>query len=392
MIASQFSQFYSNLPVNKMSVGDLVANKSLFSVIPEDWHILVADIKNSTQAIKNGRHNEVNLVATGSIIAVLNIVYSEKINVPFFFGGDGAVILVPPKYLKSAMSALEKHRENALNNFGFDLKIGHIPVEVIYREKIELIIAKVEINEVFIIPVILGDGLQFAENLIKNEDPLKKINFKTDQFPLNLSGMECKWDKIKPPEETQEVVSLIVTGCGDQDPSKIFSEVLKAIDEIYGSAKRRKPISVKRLRLKAGFKKINSEMRAKLGRFDLFYLLKNLMRANFGKYYLKNSKSGKSYLKKLVELTDTLTIDGRINTVITGTSEQRISLISFLDYLEKSDKIKYGLHVSQESVMSCYVRNMGTNEHIHFVDGADGGYTRAANSLKQKAALTKKIL
>jgi hypothetical protein len=283
------------------------------------------------------------------------------------------------------MSALEKHRENTLKNFGFELKIGHISVKEIYRGRIQLIIAKAKINDIFYIPVVLGDGLQYAENLIKNEDPLKKENFRIDQFPLNLNGMECKWDKISPPEESQEVVSLIVTGCGDQDPSKIFSEVLKAIDDIYGSQKRRKPISIKRLRLKAGFQKINSEMRAKLGRFDGFYFLKNWVKINFGKFYLNNSKAGKKYLKKLVELTDTLTIDGRINTVITGTSGQRISLISFLDHLERSNKIKYGLFVSQESVMSCYVRDMGTNEHIHFVDGADGGYTKAANSLKNKA-------
>jgi hypothetical protein len=389
MITTNNPRFYSELPVNKMSVSDLVADRSLFYEVPEDWHVLIADIKNSTQAIKNGKHNEVNLVATGSIIAVLNIVYSEKINVPFFFGGDGATILVPSKYLKSAMSALEKHRENTLKNFGFELKIGHISVEEIYRDKIELKIAKAEINDIFNIPVVLGNGLQYAENLIKNEDPLKKENFRIDQFPLNLNGMECKWDKIRPPEESQEVVSLIVTGCGDQDPSKIFSEVLKAIDEIYGSQLRRKPISIKRLGLKAGFQKINSEMRAKLGRFDGSYFLKNLVKVNFGNFYLKNSKAGKRYLQKLVELTDTLTIDGRINTVITGTSDQRISLISFLDHLEGSNKIKYGLYVSQESVMSCYVRDMGTNDHIHFVDGADGGYTRAANSLKKKAALTK---
>ena len=385
----KYTKFYSELPVNKISVSDLVANKSLFTKVPENWHVLVADIKNSTLAIKNGKHYEVNLVATGSIVAVLNIVYSQNISVPFFFGGDGATILVPSKYLKYAMSALEKHRENTLNNFGFELKIGHLSVKEIYKDNIELIIAKAQINDIFNIPVVLGNGLQYAENLIKKEDPIKKENFRIDQLPLNLNGMECKWDKIKPPEETQEVVSLIVTGCGNQDPSKIFSEVLKAIDEIYGSPNRRKPISVKRLQLKSGFQKINSEMRAKLGRFDTFYFLKNLVKTNFGKLYLKNSKAGVKYLQKLVELTDTLTIDGRINTVITGTSEQRVSLISFLDHLESSNKIKYGLYVSQESVMSCYVRNMSTAEHIHFVDGADGGYTRAANSLKTKAALTK---
>ena len=182
MIASKYALFYSELPINRISVSDLVADKSLFTKIPEDWHVLVADIKNSTQAIKNGHHNEVNLVATGSIIAVLNIVYSENISVPFFFGGDGAIILVPSKYLKRAMSALEKHRENTLKNFGFELKIGHLSVEEIYKDKIELIIAKAQINDIFNIPVVLGNGLQYAENLIKKENPLNKENFINPKF------------------------------------------------------------------------------------------------------------------------------------------------------------------------------------------------------------------
>ena len=33
--------------------------------------------------------------------------------------------------------------------------------------------------------------------------------------------------------------------------------------------------------------------------------------------------------------------------------------------------------------MSCYVRNMN-DKHVHFVDGAEGGYTKAAGVLKKK--------
>ncbi|WP_429391474.1 DUF3095 family protein [Mucilaginibacter lappiensis] len=40
-------------------------------------------------------------------------------------------------------------------------------------------------------------------------------------------------------------------------------------------------------------------------------------------------------------------------------------------------------NISQASVMSCYVRNLEKG-HIHFVDGADGGYTNAARCMKNK--------
>jgi len=383
MAASKNLNFYSNLSLQKDSISDLVANKSLFSKVPEDWYAIAADIKNSTKAINNGNHNQVNLVATGSVIAILNLAYSKNISIPFFFGGDGATMLIPEELLESSMAALNQHRLNTLQNFGFELKIGSISIKEIYENGVFLEISKAQISDVLNIPVVLGNGLQYAESKIKadfstveNENKLPNI--------LNLDGMECKWDKISPPESNQEVVSLIIIACKDEDPSKIFSEVLKNIDAIYGALHRRKPISVKRLKLKASLKKLNDEMRTKLGKYDGIYLLKNWLTTTFGKYYLKNSTNGKNYLQKLVELTDTLTIDGRINTVITGTTQQRESLKSYLDHLEKKGQIKYGLHVSAQSVMSCYVRDMKKDDHIHFVDGAGGGYTKAANQLKNK--------
>jgi hypothetical protein len=36
--------------------------------------------------------------------------------------------------------------------------------------------------------------------------------------------------------------------------------------------------------------------------------------------------------------------------------------------------------------MSCYVRNLN-DRHIHFIDGAEGGYTKAAGVIKQKSIL-----
>lgn len=374
--------FYSCLPIRARSLSKLVANSSLFYDVPEDWHILVADIKNSTKAIKEGKHQQVNLVATGSVIAILNLAAEKNINIPFFFGGDGATMLIPPVLLPRGISALKKHSINTLRNFEFELKVGHVSLEEVYKKRMHLTIARARINAIFNIPVVLGNGLQYAETMIKNNP--EQADFIIDDNPLNLNGMECKWDRIKPPEKNQEVISLLVSSHGEDDPSLSFSKVLKAIDDIYGSPRSRKPISVKRLKLNAKLGQINLEMRTKIGKFNGIYFLKNWLRNSIGQIYFNYSDNGKNYLKKLVELTDTITIDGRINTVITGNSDQRLALVSFLDHLEKTNKIKYGLHVSNASVMSCYVKDMSTDDHIHFVDGAGGGYTKAANNLKEK--------
>ena len=53
--------------------------------------------------------------------------------------------------------------------------------------------------------------------------------------------------------------------------------------------------------------------------------------------------------------------------------------------MEAAGSLHYGMHVCSSSVMSCYVRDR-RNDHIHFVDGMGGGYTRAATMLKAKLA------
>jgi len=376
------TNFYSNLPVNDSPVSKLIGDKSKFSTLPEDWHILVADIRNSTAAVQNGNHNHVNLVATGCVIAILNLAETHNIAVPFFFGGDGASFLIPEEIREKSLSVLEKHNRNTKKSFGFSLAVGALSVAEIYDRNIELKIARVNVNKALNIPVILGNGLHYAENKIKTEYFSKEII--PDETRLNLTGMECKWDRIKPPKKGQEVISLIIAGCEETDFSKVYSKIMASIDDIYGSIGRRKPVSVRRLKIKAGLQRIKDEMKIKLGKWSFTEFIKNFMVANFGEFYLRNTTSGKNYLQKLVELSDNLTLDGRINTVITGTSDQRKRIIAYLDKLENQNLIKYGYHVSEESIMSCYVKDMSTDQHIHFIDGGNGGYTKAANQLKLK--------
>lgn len=381
MAASTNELFYSRLPVNQISLSELLMEEHLFYKVPDSWHVLITDVKKSTQAVASGMHETVNLVATGSIVAVLNIAYKANLSVPFFFGGDGATFILPPVILDDVLKALLIHQQNTEKNFQIELRVGQVPVKIIYEKENKLQISKLKASQSFSIPVLLGDGLTYAEKIIKGDNYAPEfISGKDDD--LDLSGMQCRWDKIKPPENYDEVVSLLVIANPGIDQAAVFKRVIDKIDEIYGEPEKRKPITVSRLKLKATLNKIGTEMRAKLGGYDIFYLLKNWCTTMLGTLYFR-TKKGKTYLHQLVEFSDTLVIDGKINTVISGTRQQREALQSELDKMEKEGKISYGLHVSNESVMSCYVRNMN-EDHIHFVDGSEGGYTKAAGVLKKK--------
>lgn len=376
------SPFFDKLPVWEKSVFDLLADQNRFNAVPEEWHVVVTDIKKSTQAVDNGDHQIVNLVAAGSIIAALNIARDRGINIPFFFGGDGGTLIVPPDILEPLIMALNEHRANTARNFGLELRVGHIPVAQIYQQKIQLQIAKIRINELLTIPMVLGDGLQYAEEVIKSNDYIQSSS-QNEQSYLSLEGMECRWNRISPPDHCEEVVSLLVFGKTKDQQAKMFKDVLNAIESIYGPQTEREPISVSKLQLRPTLGKIKTEMQSKLGRFDLLYLVKNWIFTLMSKGYLRVAKSANHQLHRVVQLSDTLVLDGRISTVISGTPEQRKRLQAALEQMENEGLLYYGLHVSKASIMSCYVRD-NSNLNIHFVDGADGGYSMAAKILKEK--------
>ncbi|WP_231426822.1 DUF3095 domain-containing protein [Pedobacter sp. Leaf250] len=381
MMSANQDHFFSNLPVNKIPLQQLLLRKDLFKEVPNDWHIIITDIKSSTQAVQAGLHENVNLIATGSIVTVLNIAFKANISIPFFFGGDGATFVVPASIVDKSMSALQIYRRNTLANFNLDLRAGIVSVKEIYESGHHLNISRFSISKMFSIPIVLGDGLDYAEKIIKGENYLFSKDESSEE-ELDLSGMQCRWDKIQPPENSEEVVTLIAIAQDCKKQAEILSKIITQLDIIYGAPEKRQPISIPKLIFRTSFNNLGREMRHRIGKIKFFELVKTWFINAYGYIYFR-TESGKKYLNQMVEMSDTLVIDGRLNTVITGTRLQRTKLEKALNQLEKNNEILYGIYVSGESVMSCYVRDL-EDDHIHFVDGAEGGYTKAAAVLKEK--------
>jgi hypothetical protein len=380
----QDERFYADLPLNSLGLAELMGEAGRFAPVPPGWHVVLTDVKGSTRALDDGMHQTVNLVATGSIVAALNIARQADIRVPFFFGGDGATLIVPASLVGPVVQALNRHSDNTRTNFGLDLRVGSVPVADIHAAGHALLVAKAKMAEDYTIPVVLGEGLQYAERVVKGEDFMQPPA-PAEEAALNLEGMQCRWDSIKPPGESQEVVCLLVTFSDPSRQSALCRDVLRTLDETFGPPRARSPVSVDRLRLKPTLGRVQREILARVGRVDLPDLVLTWLRTLVGYAYLRWVKHGRVYLDGVTRLSDTLMIDGRVSTVIAGTRAQRERLVTALNAMEAAGGIRYGMQVCAESVMSCYVRDR-RNDHIHFVDGMGGGYTRAATMLKAKLA------
>jgi hypothetical protein len=378
--------FYRDIKPLRLPLAQALADHSFFE-LPSDWFVVIADIKNSTAAVAEGRHNDVNLVAAGSLITALNIAKGKRVEIPFFFGGDGGAVLVPAEIAEDVVAALHRHNENAMKNFGLTLHLGSVLVRDILSQGDLLKIAKVQVGDNLTKALVIGNGLKIAEQHIKKSSVNTQAVSSTPD--LNMTGLECRWDKVKPPSEENEIVCYLVEATNQSMQTAVYHEVLTKMDEIYGSLESRSPLSVNRLKLLLNLKKMENEMKVKFGGWRTGYYFRMLFENILGQFFFGlNLKlggiRGQDYLSQLIANADTLTIDGRINTIISGKTEKRKLLVDYLRTQEQKGVLIFGHHISKESIMTCYIENMNA-KHIHFVDGSDGGYTEAAKELKAKA-------
>ncbi len=374
--------FYTSLKPYSRGLSRLFAKEAHFRSVPVDWVVVITDIENSSDIVLGGKQQTVNMVATGSIVAALNVADKYKALLPFFFGGDGATILMPNSILQPVLTALQSYQQRIQLQENLHLRVGYVQVQEIYEAGHRLAISKIQSNENFIIPVVIGSGLAMAEEKIKGDEYSLAPLEATGNYQVNLDGMQCRWDEIAPPEDAAEIVSLLVVACDEQKQLEVFRKVVDCLDAIYGDVKKRQPISLGRLKLTTSLQRLVHEVYTRVGKVNYFLAIKEWLITLVGRLYFK-TQAGRKYLNSLVDKADTVVIDGKINTVISGTKEQREKFSKALDAFEQEGILLYGLHVSTASVMSCYVKNMDEN-HIHFVDGAGGGYTNAARMLKQK--------
>src|ERR1700738_5198448 len=94
--------FYGGIAVFR-GFGSLM-DPALYSPLPDDWSIGVADIVESTKAIAGARYKAVNMAGASVIAAVTNALDGREF--PFVFGGDGASFAVSPDDLARARDAL----------------------------------------------------------------------------------------------------------------------------------------------------------------------------------------------------------------------------------------------------------------------------------------------
>lgn len=378
--------FYANLPPLQRFLD--LANPHNFVEAPADWYVLVTDVVASSQAIARGQYKEVNLLGASSIMAVLNAV--APLEVPFVFGGDGALLLVPPSAVQPARSALLSIRSLAHASFGLDLRVGIVPLTVLGAEQ-AVRVAKFQLSPNYCQASFIGGGLTYATELVKT-DPAYQLDQLGDRTVANLAGLECRWQDI--PSLGGHTLSLIVAPLPGSSyvNAYLYSEVLETIHDIYGEGESYHPVGPTALNLSLNPWRLWREamVRAKSPRWSdrAIYIarayLENLLGLGLMRFDVTTGGVAWGRYKADVRAaSDYQKIDDTLRMVIAGSPAQTEQMVTYLNDRLSQGHLVYGMHVADRALMTCLIMNR-RDRHFHLIDGADGGYALAAEQLKAR--------
>ena len=377
--------FFADLPVLATAADSF--DTSRYRPAPDDWVLVVTDIVDSTVAIANGQHKTVNFVAAMAIGALKNL--CAPVSLPFLFGGDGSVVMVPPHHAEAARLALARVRGFALREFGLRLRVGQTPVAVLRQFGSNVSVGRFEPTPGNSFGVFLGGGVAMLETAVRGGgDPALQVLVAIpmeldDGQPVDLSGLTCRWNPLQ--SGRGKMVTLILHGAAD--PGAIHAHVM----QLAGQGGDARPVRRDTLSSSWPPKGFMLEVRASRGDKPMWKaILKVLIDTLIARlFFLLHRPMGgfdpDKYLDEVTSNTDFCKHDETVSFVIDCPLDCVASIRAYLDQQMAAGVLRYGMNVSETALMTCIVTSPTQNLHVHFVDGGDGGYTSAAKTMKAQA-------
>ncbi|MFT5657120.1 MAG: hypothetical protein ACI9KN_000392 [Gammaproteobacteria bacterium] len=362
-----------------------VASPANYQPAPDDWFVVIADIKGSTAAIAEGRYKDVNMIGAACINAVLNC--CECGEIPYVFGGDGAKMLIPEHRIEDCKKALLSVQFLAKTKFNLALRVGVVTVKSINATGIQrVLVGKYQLSPNNALATFSGGGIELAESWIKSNTDYQLTDI--HQQSPDLSGLYCRWEPLASNNGVMLSILVQAQAKTEGDKERIYRSIIQSIGNINPGDD--SPVTKTNLKLRWPPRGIQAEINATVGNrnpglWACKVYLYSLLQWCLDRFDLTLAGyRGKQYRVELRNNTDYQRFDDTLRILLDCSSTQADEIDAMLDQQAKTRCLHYGLHRADSALMTCLVFNLDKAEHIHFVDGNNGGFTSAARALKAK--------
>ncbi|HEX9472430.1 MAG TPA: DUF3095 family protein, partial [Bradyrhizobium sp.] len=218
-------KFYGSIPVFR-GFGSLM-EPSLYSPLPDDWSIGVADIVESTKAIAQARYKAVNMAGAAVIAAVTNALEGREF--PFVFGGDGASFAVSPDDLARAREALAATAIWVSEDLNLVMRVALVPVNAVRAQGLDVRVARFGPSANLSYAMFSGGGLGWAEAAMKRGE--FAVAAPPPGTQPDLSGLSCRFEEI--PSVRGLILSVLVVPAQSADPQafrKVIEDIIQLVE------------------------------------------------------------------------------------------------------------------------------------------------------------------
>lgn len=378
--------FYADLPAFQDFGG--FSDLDAYTPLPDDWVVLASDVVGSTRAVAEGRYKQVNMAGAATIMAALNA--AKGLDAPYAFGGDGAVIAVPPSVKAAGREALARTAGRIKEACDLTLRISAFPVRDLRALDGDIRVRKYALGQSARLAMFAGPGIALADQLLKDEDVGARYRITPSDAPPDIDGLSCRWEPLNP---THGQMVAVIVACVGGDESETLGRLRMRIQTVLGGDETvAAPVSDGSLKFVWPPRNLGMEARTLVGlggsvRKLLQLGLESLAQAwaeRFGKRV--GPYDALAYRKELAAQTDFRKFTGHLRLVLDITPAQADALARVLADERQAGRICYGMHRADKGLMTCLVFDLAASDHVHFIDGADGGFYLAAAELKRQMA------
>ena len=375
--------FYDQLA--RVSAFDQLTQAARFTPLPQDWWIGVADIVNSTGLVEQGRYKTVNMVGAAVISAMMNALKGTAF--PFVFGGDGAGFAIPPQDEKAARDALARVKRWAQAEFDIEMRVALVPLADARAAGSDVRVARFQVSDGVDYAMFDGGGLLWTERQMK--DGRYPIAAAPEGSEPDLTGLSCRWSHMSARNGT--ILSVLVAPEPDVARDQIAEVYDRIVALVQGLERGGHPSPATGPGSDWPPKGARLEAHASRGTGSLWKAQAKALFESFVAWLLIRSgvKLGgfdaRRYMRAVGENADFRKLDDGLKMTLDCDPATQAQIETVLSEAAEAGLLKYAVATQDEAMMTCIVPSILTDDHVHFIDGAAGGYTLAASRMKGRA-------
>lgn len=377
------TDFYDALP--RLATFGTLADPGSYTPLPDDWVIGCADIVGSTRAIAEGQYKKVNMAGAAVISAQINLMGGRDF--PFIFGGDGAAFAVGPEDAARSAEALAAVQAWTRAECGLELRVAQVPVSTIRAAGRDVLVARYSASADVDYAMFAGGGLSWAEARMKAGD-FAVPAAPPGQLP-DLSGLSCRWAQIR--ARNGVILSAVIRpapGAGSTAFARVTEKVLAIAHRIDRDGH---PLPAAGAEVGWPPSGLGLEVLASRGSVPAWKRRLQLLAETLVAWFFLRTGlpvggfDPAEYRRAVARNADFRKFDDGLKMTLDVDPATVEDLRGVLEQAQADGIVEFGLFQQEEAMMTCIVPSPRQGNHVHFIDGASGGYTQAAAQIKRAA-------